>query len=114
MDTLNRSAIVVRPRQPFLDWLHSADPTSRNLSLPDLMREPRIYLIPECDTDAEVAEVLREVCEEIFIEQLEGWFRDERTWPTDLEFDAFCQWFDFQHHSMLIDLCDEPLILESD
>jgi DNA sulfur modification protein DndE len=24
-------------------------------------------------------------------------------------FDEFCRWFDFQHHSMLVDLCDEPL-----
>jgi hypothetical protein len=28
MDTLNRSAIVVKPKQRFLDWLHTADPTS--------------------------------------------------------------------------------------
>jgi hypothetical protein len=32
----------------------------------------------------------------------------------DLGFDAFCRWFDFQHHSMLVDLCDEPLIDELD
>jgi len=48
---LNRSAIVVKPRQPFLDWLHSADPTSHRLTLRDLTREPTIYLIPECDTE---------------------------------------------------------------
>jgi hypothetical protein len=27
MDTLNRLAIVVKPKQLFLDWLHAADPT---------------------------------------------------------------------------------------
>jgi len=43
---------------------------------------------------------------------LAGWFRDEETWPRDLGFDAFCRWFDFQHHSMLVDLSDEPLIGE--
>jgi len=25
MKMLNRSAIVVKPRRPFLDWLHAAD-----------------------------------------------------------------------------------------
>ena len=114
MVTLNRSAIVVKPKQPFLDWLHTADPTSRSLSLQELVREPAIYLIPECDTNAEVDEVLRERCEEIFIEQLAGWFNDRTTWPQDRRFAVFCRWFDFQHHSMLVDLCDEPLILESD
>jgi len=29
-------------------------------------------------------------------------------------FDVFCRWFDYQHHSMLIDLCDEPLIRDVD
>ena len=40
MDLLNRSALVVKPKQPFLDWLHAADSTSLHLPLPDLVREP--------------------------------------------------------------------------
>jgi hypothetical protein len=54
MVTLNRSAIVVKPKQPFFDWLHMADPTSGSLTMRELVLEPTIYLIPECDTDAEV------------------------------------------------------------
>ena len=112
MDTLNRSAIVVRPKQPFLDWLHAADPTSGEISLANLIQEPTIYLIPECDTDEEVADVLRELCEEIFEEQLADWYTDTSTWPSDRSFEVFCQWFDYQHHSMLVDLCDEPFICD--
>lgn len=111
---LNRSAIVVKPKQPFLDWLHVADPTSCELTLLDLVREPTIYLIQECETDEEVAEVLNELCKEIFEEQLSGWYTDTSTWPRDRSFDVFCRWFDYQHHSMLIDLCGESLIHERD
>ena len=68
--TLNRSAIVVKPKQPFLDWLHGADSTSSDLTLQELVLEPAIYLIPECDTAEEVADVLHELCEENFVEQL--------------------------------------------
>lgn len=110
MDTLNRSAIVVTPKLPFLDWLHAADPTSRELTLRDLAREPTIYLIPECDTDEDIAKVLHELCEEIFEEQLAGWYTETSTWPQDRSYDVFCHWFDYQHHSMLVDLCDDPLI----
>jgi hypothetical protein len=85
MATLNRSAIIVKPKQPFLDWLHATDPTSRQLTLPDLAREPTIYLLPACDTEAAVHDVLAELCEEIFAEQLAGWFNDETTWPQDRE-----------------------------
>ena len=110
MDTLNRSAILVKPKQAFLDWLHAADPTSLELTLLDLVREPTIYLIPECDTNEEIAEVLSELCEDIFEEQLAGWYTDRSTWSPNRSFDVFCHWFDYQHHSMLVDLCDEPLI----
>lgn len=77
----NRPALIVIPRQPFLDWLHMADPTSHQLTLLDLAREPNIYLIPECQTPEDVAEVSHDVCEEIFAEQLDGWYRDTASWP---------------------------------
>src|SRR5258708_20807086 len=35
--TLNRSALVVKPKQPFLDWLHAADSTSSDLTLQELV-----------------------------------------------------------------------------
>ena len=38
---LNRSAIVVKPRQPFLDWLHTADPTSHTLTLVNWLQSRR-------------------------------------------------------------------------
>ena len=41
----------------------------------------------------------------------DGWYRDTATWPKDRGFEVFPLWFDYQHHSMLIDLCHEPLIL---
>jgi hypothetical protein len=77
MDLLNRSALVIKPKQPFLDWLHTTDPTSLHLTLPDLLLEPTIYRIPECDTNEDVEEVLRELCEEIFEEQLAGWYTSQ-------------------------------------
>ena len=70
MEAINRSAIVVKPAQPFLDWLHRVDPTSAQLTLDDLSLEPTIYLLPECEGKEEAIECLREVCTEIFEEQL--------------------------------------------
>ena len=42
MEAINRSAIVLKPAQPFLDWLHRVDPTSAQLALDDLSLEPTI------------------------------------------------------------------------
>ena len=81
MTTINRTAIIVMPGQPFLDWLHGADLTSRELSLEDLRREPTVYLLPECQNEEEARQFLAEVCSEIFEEQLNGWYRVPSSWP---------------------------------
>jgi hypothetical protein len=67
-----------------------------------LALEPTIYLVREYGTEDDVHEVSHKLCEEIFVEQLAGWFRDEETWPQNPSVDMFCRWFDFQHHSMLV------------
>ena len=74
MKVLNLSALVVTPKQRFLDWLHTADPTSRDITLQELAHEPSIYLIPECGSDEELDAVLPNLCEEIFTEQLDAWY----------------------------------------
>ena len=112
MRALNRSAIGVRPRPPFLEWLHAVDPTSASLTLADLGREPTIYLVSEgTGLEAEDAE-LHTVFHTIFEDQLNGWWRDQTAWPTPRSLGTFKRWFDCQFHSMLLDLTDEPLIEE--
>jgi len=76
MPTLNRSATVLTPK-PFLGWLYTTEATSAELTLLELIRAPTVHLILECDTDEDVVEVLRDLCEQIFKEQLAGWYRDE-------------------------------------
>jgi hypothetical protein len=109
MDTINRSAVVVTPAKPFLDWLHRVDPTSAELSLEDLRREATIYLIPEYDTDEEAQENLRKCCGEIFEEELDGWYRVPSAWPVDRSFDTFVTWFEYNFHSVIFDVCGDPL-----
>ena len=70
MDAINRAAVIVMAAQPFLDWLRQADPTSAELSLEDLRREPTIYLLPEYATEEEARAYLKEFCSEIFEDNL--------------------------------------------
>ena len=113
MLALNRSAIVVRPKLPFLEWLHAADPTSGTLTLADLALEPTIYLVSECADAEQERAALQTVFLAIFENQLDGWSRDRTTWPSSRSFGIFSQWFDCQFHSTLLDLADEPLLEEA-
>jgi len=104
--------MVVMPAQPFPDWLQRADPTSVEVSLEDLRREPAICLLPECENEEAAREYLREVCGGIFEEQLNGWYLIPAAWPTLRDLNAFDQGFEYRFHSTLVNLCDAPLFQE--
>ena len=86
---VNRSAIAVTPKQPFLHWLHSVDRSSSGLKLHDLSREPTIYLVRECESDQEFADCLGQIFPVIFEDQLQGWWTDQSVWPLDRTLDTF-------------------------
>jgi hypothetical protein len=62
MLTLNRSAIVVTPKEPFLDWIRGVDPSNRELTMADLENDPSVYLFPSFDFDHEIVDHLKESC----------------------------------------------------
>jgi hypothetical protein len=109
MDTINRSAIVVRPAQPFLNWLHQVDPTSAHLTLEDLQGEPTIYLVAECEGQEQTMEYVGESVRAIFEEQLNGWYRAPAVWPVERDLARFQTWFEISFHSLIVDLCDDVL-----
>ncbi|HEY6969126.1 MAG TPA: VacJ [Candidatus Angelobacter sp.] len=92
--------------------MNSVEPDEPKLALKQVQDDPSIYLVPECDTADDMADMLLDFYLEIFDDQLAGWFVNEESWPQDRSFDLFRRWFDVQHYSMLIDLSDGPLIRE--
>jgi hypothetical protein len=100
---LNRGAIIVRPRKPFLDWAARLDDSGL---LPDPNDEQTIYLIPECDDDIDVLQILSEGYDVIFEAELEGWHTRQSNWPKNRTFTMFREWFDIEFHSVVEDLCD--------
>jgi len=110
---LNRMAIVVIAKQPFLDWLHSLDPTSQDLTLNDLNEEPTVYLLPEVDGDDEAAACVRRYCKEIVANELDGWWRERSDWPQSVTAGLFNRWFEWRYHSVILDLATRPLLRET-
>jgi hypothetical protein len=113
MASVNRSALIVRPKQPFVDWINAVEPTSP-VTLKTACNEPSVYLLPECDTEKDLANVLRVVYGEIFEDELWSWYTDPGCWPKDRSFAVFRRWFDWQWHSMVVDLSCDPLAREEE
>ena len=109
---LNRSAIVIQPAQPFLDWLHGADPTGTALELADLRHEPSIYLLPETASPDDADRLLRHCFDTIFTAELDGWLRDQSTWPTRRSYQMFRTWYECSYHSVPVDLAKADLFYD--
>jgi len=111
MSEINRSLIILRPRQPFLDWARSLDDESKDLTLESLDDDSTAYLIPEIWQDSDHQETLKTSYDILFDEQLEGWSTDETAWPQQRNLKMFLDWFEVEFHSLVFDLCDEPIRL---
>ena len=62
MKIVNRCAVTIAPRQPFIDWAQRQHPDQ---PLPPGGFEPGLYLLPAYDTREEAIELLAQGYEEI-------------------------------------------------
>lgn len=104
MLSINRVAIVVRPKTPFFDWARALEGGLPESTKPWTM----VYLAP-ADDGEQPKEILRRCFGEIFEEQLGSWHRVEEDWPTRRTFSLFQQWFDAEIVDLVLDLVDEPI-----
>jgi len=106
---INRAALIVRPKQPFLDW---AAGLGSALELPELEATQTVYLIPVCESEEEEEAILEAVHVEVFERELWGWHADESVWPRARDLDTFKEWFEIELHGVVEDLCEYELVDE--
>ena len=108
---LNRAALILRPKQPFLDWARALDDSGL---VPDREGEQTVYLIRSCDSEGEAGDMLQDHYSEFFERELWAWHTDPTDWPTNRTFTTFCEWFDVEFHSIIEDFCDDDIINEEE
>lgn len=102
---LNRSAVVVRYREAFRDWL-------RSIGVEEEFEDhgPKsVHLIGECDYPEDQEEVLQESSSAIFYEEVSAWHLDPEQYPDFNDFELFKMWFETEYFEMVSDALDEPL-----
>lgn len=100
---LNRSALIVRYKQPFVDWINAVDPSpSHIVTLADVEEERTIYLV-EVEDQEELEGWLALNHRALFEEELFGWYTDPKLWPAERSLQLLQQWFSFEFHSVVID-----------
>ena len=104
---LNRSAIVVRPAQPFDDWAAGLDDSGM---VPSDGYEPNAYLVPAIEDFEDRQTVLEHSYPVIFDSELHGWHLDKAAWPKNRTLDMFMRWFKVEIHEIVHDLCSYELL----
>ena len=99
MRSINRVAIVIRPKQAFFEWARTLD----GEQLENLEVWVSVYLI-ETTEDEDPLRTLQRQFKSIFEEQLESWHRIEADWPSPRPFTLFETWFDAEVSDMVFDL----------
>ena len=105
MDFINRSAIVLRPKQPFLEWAKQDD--AEGLAQPvfdALNREPGVYLVPDWQDPDERRRVLEVFWPVLFDAMLNGWVTDQGLWRENRTLEMFHEWFEVQTFDSVEDL----------
>ena len=109
---LNRSAIILIPKQPYADWANALDTDGPRFELSEQDDHLTVFLGPERDTIEEIHRFVDKHFAYFFEALLEDWSLDESQWPARRTRRMFHEWFDVRIHTMVEDTVDAPLELE--
>jgi len=108
-ESIDRNAIIVRPKKPYFDWLNQVMPEEEPINQND---ENNIYLVREMENNEEVLKWVKKHFELIFDNELNDWCTDEDKWPQTRTYKIFSEWFEIEIFSMVLDLEEDPIIKE--
>ena len=106
---VDRSAVVLKPTQAFLDWLFTTDEDMPEITLAQLQSNCTTLLVPEFDTPEEVVGYVGEHFQPIFEAELAGWEIEKAKWPKDLNVEMFWTFFSIDVNDMVLDMVDADI-----
>ncbi|WP_207062020.1 hypothetical protein [Motiliproteus sp. SC1-56] len=114
MKLINRSALLVLPRQPYVDWVNGLETDISGLEAPLSLEahraEGRVYLVTEGGENADVAAQLDRLWRRIWDNELGAWDEFGDAWPAPSRA-LFERWFEVAPQLICFDLADEPLLV---
>ncbi|MCL4871486.1 MAG: hypothetical protein KJ063_21210 [Anaerolineae bacterium] len=114
MKLINRGAIVVRVKQPFIDWLNQLPDTTTPYTADDFKEDCTVLLIPDFPSLEEMEAFINPLKPDLFEEELLNYSDNPRLWPDDLTARRFDAWFDLEVHSIVYDAAATPIVVEED
>jgi hypothetical protein len=108
---LNRDLLIIKYKQPFVDWVNEADPRpdGHRMTLEDANDDSPAYLIHDFACE-EFENWLESSWVSLFENILGEWYADPALWPQDRTLALLKAWCELEVHSMVVDTVNEPLL----
>jgi|GEM_PF-1706573 len=101
-ELMERSALVLRPREPMISWARKMDPAATD----EQLAASAVALTPRLQRGPELARWLEHFHRVLFEERLAAWTPDETTWPSDRSVEMLRAWFDIEFVALSDDFSD--------
>ena len=113
--TVNRAAVIVKVKQPYVDWANKLpDNSGMIVSVEELNKSPHTYLIPTYDMSPDIEAFAANAKSYIFENELNGWCTHEPWWPKNRSPQMFDEWFDMSISELIFDLDEENELIQQE
>lgn len=107
---VDRSVVVLKPTQVFLDWLKSTQSDDMpDLTLNQIRSNCTTFLIPQFDEPEQAVAYISERFQSIMDAELSGWVGDGSELPPNRDLALFMDFFELEIHDTVLDLEDAEL-----
>ncbi|MFK7936207.1 MAG: plasmid pRiA4b ORF-3 family protein [Saprospiraceae bacterium] len=110
MYSINRSVLIVRPKQALYDWLKKLAPEAPEMEeLPPDHDDADVFLIPDFLLSEQAEEWLKANVS-YFSEMLfSQWWEEEEQWPKNRNWETFNKYFSFNIQTQVRDMLDDNI-----
>lgn len=107
---INRAAVIVRLKTPFIKWINEVDPfdSRSSITLEEANEDRTVYLIDDQEVE-HVDEWVDLNFKQLFECELEDWYEDPSLWPKDVDRVLFDNWCELECHSVIVDTVGGPI-----
>lgn len=109
MKTINRTVLLITPKQPYIDWANSFEDAGPTLSADELYHSA--VLIPDKYDEYNYEDWLQRHYKEIFLMELEAWMLVPESYP-QMTHKTFKKWFEVRVAETVIDFGMGPVVME--
>lgn len=110
---VNRGVLVVRPREPFIQWVAGLEGWTLEEARRSAAQELSAYLLPPSGWLEPDSGAMRAVYRYIWERELADWCTEPARWPQPRPRAQFREWFELIWCDGVLDLCEAPLEREA-